>query len=490
MLTMESAWKAPAPSLRTRAKIAATHVLADPLLSLLARSSDESIIRLVTLLERYVARYDFQKATLQRLRQLFESQHPSLELARKIMTQLHPTYRRRIVANLGLNATWLGQQIRNDFAQRFGVAPPYLMVISPTMRCNLKCLGCYAGEYPRDTDPMNFETLDRVVSEAKQMGIFMFTISGGEPFVRPDLLDLYEKHSDCVFQIYTNGTCISDATIERLVKTGNASPAISIEGFREETDFRRGEGVFDKVMETMDRLREAGALFGFSGTVTRLNADAYQRDEFFDMVIEKGCLYGWFFMFVPVGQDATVDLMPTAEQRDRMRSKIMQVRRTRPIFSADFWNDGCLTGGCMSGGTLYLHLNFRGDLEPCVFMHFAADNIHDMYAQGRHLWDVLKSPLFTAIRDVNRRDPNPLRPCPIVDHNEWLEEALSKVEGVYPTHKGAEDIIGRLAQPVREWAAAYSEYAERAWNSPEYEWARTGSWLKPSDAPTASQTRH
>lgn len=490
MLSVESAWKAPSPSFRTRAKVAATHAIADPLLSLLARSSDESLIRLITLLERYVARYDNHKAQLQGLRDLFERKHPSLELARKVMTQLHPNYRRRLIADLGINATWLGQQVRNDFAERFGIPPPYLMVISPTMRCNLKCLGCYAGAYPRDTDPMSFETLDRVVAEAKQMGIHMFTISGGEPFVRPDLLDLYEKHSDCVFQVYTNGTCISDATIERMQKSGNVSPGISIEGFREQTDFRRGAGIFDTIMDTMDRLRAAGILFGFSGTYTRLNADAFLNDEFFDMVIDKGCLFGWFFMFVPVGQDASVDLMPTAEQRDRMRRKVMEVRRTRPIFCADFWNDGCLTGGCMSGGTLYLHLNFRGDLEPCVFMHFAADNIHDMYARGEHLWDVLKSPLFVAIRDVNRRDPNPLRPCPIVDHNEWLEEALGKAPDIYPTHEGAEDIIGRLAQPVREWSAAYAEYAEGAWNSPEYEWARTGDWLVPKHPHVTAPTKH
>jgi MoaA/NifB/PqqE/SkfB family radical SAM enzyme len=487
---MPTPWKAPTPTLRTRAKVAATHALADPLFSLLARSSDESLIRLLSVLERYVAHYGAHRAQLQQLRKLFEQKHPSLELARKVMNQLHPNYRRRLIMNLGVNATWLGQEIRNDFKEQFGLAPPYLMVISPTMRCNLKCLGCYAGEYPRDADPMSFETLDRVVSEAKRMGVFMFTITGGEPFMRPDMLDLYDKHNDAVFQIYTNGTCISDATVERLQKLGNAAPCISLEGFEQETDFRRGKGVFAKVMDTMDRLREARVLFGFSGTVTRLNADVYQRDEFYDMIVDKGCLVGWFFMFVPVGQDATVDLMPTAEQRDAMRRKILEVRRTRPIFIADFWNDGCLTGGCMSAGTLYLHLNFRGDLEPCVFMHFAADNIHDIYARGGHLWDVLKSPLFVAVRDVNRRDPNPLRPCPIVDHNEWLEEALSKVEGVYPTHKGAEDIIGRLAQPVREWSARYAAYAERAWNSPDYEWARTASWLIEKPPPAPAETKH
>lgn len=79
---------------------------------------------------------------------------------------------------------------------------------------------------------------------------------------------------------------------------------------------------------------------------------------------------------------------------------------------------------------------------------------------------------------MNRRDPNPLRPCPIVDHNEWLEEALAGTNA-RPTHAGAEDILGRLAPQVREWAAEYGKLADRAWyESGQYEWAkRTGDPL-------------
>jgi len=316
---------------------------------------------------------------------------------------------------------------------------------------------------------MSFEVLDRIVTEAKRVGTYFITISGGEPFVRPDLLNLYEKHPDAVFLIYTNGTLLNDRVVSRIAKMGNVAPAISLEGFKKETDARRGEGVYDQVMAAMDRLREAGCFFGFSATATRNNADVYFQDEFYDHMIEKGCFFGWFFIFVPVGQDADVNLMVTPEQRDKLREVTSGIRRRKPIFVADFWNDGCLTDGCMSGGTLYLHVNYRGDLEPCVFMHFAKDNIMDMYAKGQHLWDVLQTPLFRAIREVNRKDPNRLRPCPIIDHNEWLEQAIRKV-GAHPTHEGAEDIIGRLKEDVRQWSASYAPYAEKAWNSPEYQW--------------------
>jgi MoaA/NifB/PqqE/SkfB family radical SAM enzyme len=222
----------------------------------------------------------------------------------------------------------------------------------------------------------------------------------------------------------------------------------------------------------MDRLREANLFFGFSATATRKNADIYLQDELYDFFIEKGCMFGWFFLFVPVGQNNTTELMVTPEQRDRLRRKTMQVRRTRPIFVADFWNDGALTNGCMSGGTLYFHINYCGDVEPCVFIHFAEENILDIYRQGGHLWDVLKSPLFTKLRQVNRKDPNRLRPCCIIDHNEWLEGVIRET-GARPTHPGAEDVIGRLAPQIREWAEEYRKLADPAWyESGEYEWAK------------------
>jgi len=458
-------------NLLTRAKTGALRVFASQMLpSLLARTSDESLVRLTHILEK-VARTPYHRKQLRQLRELFYRGHPALELGRRFL-RLNPNCRKQIISGLGVNATWIGDQKRKDFWRREGVFPPFLIVISPVMRCNLRCLGCYAGEYPRGDDPLDFASLDRIVTEAKEMGTYFITISGGEPFLRPDLLDLYEKHDDCVFLIYTNGTQIDDRVVERLAKCGNTAPAISVEGWEEQTDARRGKGVYRKVMETMDRLHQAGLFFGFSATATRRNADVYLQNEFYDFMIKKGCIFGWFFLFVPVGQDSSVDLMITPQQRDRLRAKSMEIRRTRPVFIADFWDDGGLTDGCMSGGTLYFHINYRGDLEPCVFVHFAQDNILEVYKSGGHLWDVLKTPLFCKMREVNRRDPNRLRPCCIIDHNEWLEEAIRE-SGARPTHPGAEEIIGRLAPQLREWAAEYRKYADHAWyESGEYDWAK------------------
>lgn len=456
------------------------------LLSALSRTSDDNLLRLIGLFQK-IAVSDHHRKQLGQLAELVERKHPALQLIRRLLN-LHPNYRRRVIQNLGINATWLGEEKRREFAERIGVYPPYLIVISPTMRCNLKCLGCYSGQYPRGKDPLSFETLDRIVTEAKEMGAYFFTISGGEPFIREDLLDLYEKHDDATFLIYTNGTMIDDRAIERMQRVGNVAPALSLEGSEEETDFRRGKGVYAKVMETMERLRDAGILFGYSGTATRRSAEAFLREEFYDEMVERGCLFGWIFIFVPVGKDDDVKLMVTPEQRDRLRKMSMQVRRTKSIFCADFWNDGCLTDGCMSGGRLYLHINYRGDVEPCVFIHFATHNIVEMHRKGEHLWDVLNSPFFCSIRECNRKDPNRLRPCIIIDHNERLVEAVKK-SGARPTHPGAEDIVTTLSPQVHEWGEAYAALAEKAWEGDQYDWAKHGSGPIRREVPVAPLRR-
>ena len=461
---------------RSFASTAAVRYLATHVAHLLAaKATDERVVLLTHVLER-VARKERHKAQLRAVRTMIEEDHPAAEIARRVLA-LHPTVRDRFIDALGINATWLGDGQRKEFAREHGVYPPFLIVISPTMRCNLNCLGCYAGNYPRETDPVPFATLDRIIEEGKEMGVYFYTISGGEPFVRKDLLDLYDKHHECAFLIYTNGTCLDDRTVARLQQCGNAAPAFSVEGWREQTDFRRGRGVYDRVMASMDACREAGLLFGFSATATRQNAEVYLDDEFYEHLAAKGCLFGWFFMFVPVGKDSTTDLMVTPQQRDQLRRKVSGMRRRAPMFVADFWNDGCLTGGCMSGGTLYMHINYRGDIEPCVFMHFAEENILDLHARGGKLWEVLDTPLFRNVREVNRKDPNPLRPCPIMDHNEWLASALDKSHA-HPTHEGAEDIVGRLAPDVRAWAEEYGKLADQAWyHSGDYEWAQKNDTL-------------
>jgi len=151
----------------------------------------------------------------------------ALSVARNAFPRLNENYRRKIVDNFVSNAMILGTTTRASIEREEDVHVPFFFVISPTMACNLRCYGCYAGMYHQNQG-LDTATFDRILTEAKELGIHFITVSGGEPYIRPDLLDLFEKHDDMFFQTYTNGTLIDPA---RLAKLGNVFPAISVEGF-------------------------------------------------------------------------------------------------------------------------------------------------------------------------------------------------------------------------------------------------------------------
>lgn len=358
--------------------------------------------------------------------------------------------------NFFVNSLLYGWERREAFFQREGFYPPYFFVISPTTRCNLACYGCYAAKYGGHQE-LSADLVRRILNEARDIGIFFITISGGEPFVWPPMLDIFREFDDIYFQVYTNGTLLDDRLVGTLAELGNVLPCISVEGFEAETDARRGRGTFTRITEAMRRLREAGVIFGFSCTVTRQNNELVVSDEFLRFYAEQGCFIGWYFNYIPVGRDPDLDLMPTPEQREYRRARLEEVRYRYPLVLADFWNDGPLIGSCIAGGSSYFHINSKGDCEPCVFVHFAVDNIRE-----KSLTEVLRSGFF---RDICSRQPyhrNLLRPCMIID-NPWVLRDVVRRHGARPTYPGAESIITDLADYLDDYARRWGQVSDPSW---------------------------
>lgn len=391
-----------------------------------------------------------------------------LLLARRHLHEKSPAVQRSIL-NFIANILVKGEVKRSRFKEEVGFDPPVLLVISPTMRCNLRCYGCYAGKYSK-RDDLGLGTLERLLYEAEEMGIYFITLSGGEPFILgDDLLRILGRHPSILFQVYTNGTLIDGAVARRLAQIGNVYPCISVEGFREETDSRRGDGSFELVMGTMDRLADEGVIFGFSATATRDNNDLLVSEEFVDFYRMKGCHVGWYFHYVPVGKEPGIELMPTPEQRVFRREELIKRRARHDILLADFWNDGPMVGGCLAGGRTYLHVNSGGEVEPCVFAHFAVDNIRD-----KPLRDILQSPFFVEIRKRQPYDDNLLRPCMIIDVPEVLREVVT-VCGAHPTHQGADAVIKELAQDLDNYSKSYRDMADPEWEERQHPSGKHGS---------------
>lgn len=426
------------------------------LLGALGNSSDENLIRM-TYLAEMIPQKDYYKRQIRRIRSLFHSQHPTLKVAKKIMLEANPLHRRKLVECFILNQLLLGTNKRKEFSESpGGFYPPGLFVLSPTMRCNLNCYGCYSGEYSREQD-LPFSLMDRVVREGKEMGIYFVVISGGEPFLHPHLFDLMAAHPDVAFMIYTHGGLLDERRIQRMVELGNMLPCISVEGFEEETDARRGRGHYGKITKAMDLLKEAGILFAFSATLTRQNAEVILSDRFIDHYIEKGASLGWYFIYMPIGREPKMELMPTPEQRNRLRERVKYFRQTKPILLGDFMGDGAVVGGCIAGGRKYFHINSQGDIEPCVFCHYAVDNIRE-----KSLKEALNSPFFRYIRERIPYNQNLYRPCMLVDKPEVSRSAIS-LHHARPTHPGAEAMFAQLAKDIDAFASAYAALSDPVW---------------------------
>lgn len=412
---------------------------------------------LIAFLAEKLAKKDYYVAKIRWIKQKFDSNHPSLSVTKRILQGINPHHRKTIIKTFVINQLLVGTNKRKAFSERNqGFYPPGFFVISPSMKCNLNCYGCYAGYYKKNFE-LTFDEIDSVLNQAKEMGIYFCVVSGGEPLFHKDIFRMFEKHNDVIFHMYTNGSLIDEKTCQRLAETGNVIPAISLEGYRKETDERRGSGHFDRVMKAMDLLRENRILFGFSATLTCQNTEMLSSDEFIDFMIEKGCVFGWYFMYVPIGRGPNLKLMQTPEQRGYQFERLSHLRATKPILLADFWNDGPVVGGCISSGRKYFHINANGDVEPCVFCHFATHNIRTSPLQ-----EAINSSLFRSIRCQLPSYENLLRPCVIIDRPEISRNAIFE-HNAYYTHDGAEIIYEELSSAISQYANEYGDIADVLW---------------------------
>jgi MoaA/NifB/PqqE/SkfB family radical SAM enzyme len=428
------------------------------LLNMVEHASDRDIDLLFSTMIHFTRDNQLAQRQLKSIQQSWREDFPTTRLIKRGLHELNPRVKKALVSNLVLNNSYgPAAAERSRLVKEEHFRPPYILLISPTMRCNLHCVGCYAGEYSQQDD-LPYETIDRIISEANAMGIYAITILGGEPFVRKDMWDIYKKYSGTEFVVFTNGTPLNEENVRRISELGNIAPMISIEGFRADTDARRGEGTYDAILKAMDLLHQAGVLFGFSSMVTRHNVEDLCSDAFLDLMISKGAYIGWHFLYMPIGRNPEPELMPTPEQREYLRTHgASRIRSTRPLFMIDFWNDAPYVGGCIAGGKEYLHINSRGDVEPCIFTHFATDNIKD-----KSLREVCESPFFRAIQNRQPYNPNLLLPCQLIDNPQVFREIYAQYKP-YPTHEGAESLIQELAPTLDHYSACIQATMAPAW---------------------------
>lgn len=366
---------------------------------------------------------------------------------------------KQTLLNLGYEAFLNGTKTIRKNREIYKCNVPWLILFDPTQACNMHCAGCWAGTYGKKSN-LTFEDMDKIVTQGKELGVHLYMMTGGEPMVRKDdVLKLMEKHQDCQFAAYTNSTLIDQELCDEVKRLGNMIFLLSIEGTPDTNDARRGTGHYDVVMKAMDLLRENGIIFGTSICYTRDNMEAVTSEKFLRMLASKGAHFGFYFHYMPVGQNAVLDLLPTPEQRAEMIKRIRDFRSPDcdiPFFPMDFQNDGEYVGGCIAGGRNYFHINANGDAEPCVFIHYSNTNIKE-----NSILEMLQSPLFMAYHDGQPFNNNHLRPCPMLENPDKLREMIVRT-GAHQTNEEAPEEVEQLCGKCDHYAEVWEEYLSKS----------------------------
>ena len=424
----------------------------------LQRDPERNLLRLMDWADRF-AGDEFVSQRKMIRDAMTDPEHPYYGYVRHIIHDLDTNVMETVAVNFFINAALTGWPVQERNREKYGCNIPWTILLDPTSSCNLHCTGCWAAEYGNKLN-LTYEEIDDIIRQGKELGIYFYIYTGGEPLVRKkDIIRLCEKHSDCVFLCFTNATLIEEEFADEMLRVGNFVPAVSLEGFEAATDGRRGKGVYNKVMEALELLRRKKLLFGISACYTSANFDSITSEEFFDSLIELGAYFIWYFHYMPVGNDASPELMPTPEQRTETYYRIRKYRAEKPLFAMDFQNDAEYVGGCIAGGRRYFHINANGDIDPCVFVHYSDSNIRE-----KTILEALQSPMMMAYHDGQPFNENMLQPCPMLENPQKLRKMVTNA-GAKSTDLQSPETVEHLCAKCDRYAREWEPAAQKLWNA-------------------------
>ena len=302
-----------------------------------------------------------------------------------------------------------------------GVHVPPIIIFSITTRCNLECKNCYAQAlHPPSANELSDDKVHSIFAEARELGVSFFVIAGGEPFLRQEILDITEDFPEILFLIFTNGLLIDDHILNRLKTQKNVVPLVSLEGYEEETDLRRGEGVHERLAGIIRKVKSRGIFLGTSLTITKPTFATLTDEEFIQALVTEGCKFFLFLEYTPI-TEGTEDLVLTREQREQLMSQMDAFHSKWPALFIAVPGHEAEVGGCLAAGRGFVHISADGDLEPCPFAPFSDTNL-----KNSSLREALQSKLLEVLRQHPEQLTISEGGCCLWKRREWVRSLLLK----------------------------------------------------------------
>lgn len=237
-----------------------------------------------------------------------------------------------------------------------------VVVWNVTKRCNLRCVHCYASADPSPhPDELTTEEGFRLLEDLAQFGCPVVLFSGGEPLMRPDILDLIHKAVSLGLRavVSTNGVLIDRPLARELKKFGLSYVGISMDGLREVHDRFRGlKGAFDKAMEAVENCKAEGIKVGLRFTINKLNAQ--EIPGIFDLVKEYEILRICFYHLVYAGRGSRLMEQDLSHEETRRWVDYI-IDRTKELHDQGLKVEVLTVDNHADGPYLYLRMKREGN---------------------------------------------------------------------------------------------------------------------------------
>lgn len=375
-------------------------------------------------------------------------------LSARILSTVDPKCLAKVAWNFGFKGARSVLLFQKRMKQ--GIYFPPFLYLSILNSCNLRCQGCWVDvEAPRNA--IDLETLNRTVNNAREHGNAFFGILGGEPFMHPELLDFLAQHSDCYFQVFTNGQLITEKTAKALRKLGNATPLVSVEGTGTVSDERRGnKDVLNRTLRGLRNCLDQKLLTGVATSLCKTNIDDLLTESWLRKLIDMGVHYTWYHTYRPVGPKISSELALTPAQIVQARRFITSMRAKMPIAIVDAYYDHDGKALCPMATGISHHVAPSGAIEPCPIIQFATENIKD----ERGLYETFTQSAF--LKDFRETAAKHTRGCIVLERPD-LVKSLAMKHGAKDTtvRQTAIAELDSMTPRMSQWTA--EEIPEQHW---------------------------
>lgn len=334
---------------------------------------------------------------------------------------------------------------------------PAFLHVSIINSCNLRCQGCWV-DVEAERTMIGLEEMDRLIEDAKAHGTCFFGILGGEPLLHPDLMEIFRRHPDCYFQLFTNGQMITEKVANEMRRLGNVTPLISIEGRELTSDVRRGnKDVLSRTLRGLENCVKARLLTGIATSVCQSNFQELLTEQWLEELIQRGVHYVWYYGYRPSGPLMNQELALQPDQLLAMRRFMVEMRAKAPIGIVDAYYDHNGQALCPMTTGISHHISPRGDIEPCPVIQFAAENIRD----PRGIFETVRASAF--LKEFRELTARTTRGCVILEHPGLIKELVSRHGACDSTLRGTALAELEAMQPrFSQWLPG-EEIPEKHW---------------------------